>query len=163
MRKNHNGNKGNNDSNQKIVVFNTNYLIWFVGFCFTLWGNIYFYSSENKISWILAIFLIIFIIALFVDSVYYVFTKNEIYMMHFWGYKWRLPWLYVSSIIKNGFWDSFGFRKLMGYEIYYDRPYKKRLIRTSTILALTPGVRKGLNKFYRGKIEFETKRGKKKK
>ena len=156
--------KMNNKKNipLKATAFNPNFLIWLLGFGFTLWGNFYFYSLENKISWFLVAFLIVFIFALFADSVYYVFTKEEIYFVHFWGYKWRLPWLYVSSITKHGFWDSFGLRELMGYEVYYDQPHKGRVTRRTTLLALTPTVKKCLNKFYRGEIAFETKRRKKK-
>lgn len=146
----------------KATAFNPNFLIWLLGFGFTLWGNFYFYSLENKISWLLVVFLIIFLLALFADAVYYIFTKEEIYFVHFWGYKGRLPWFYVSSIIKHNFWDSFGFRELMGYKVYYDQPYKGRLIRKTLILALTPKVKKCLNKFYRGEITFETKHHKKK-
>ena len=147
---------------KKTIAFNPNYIIWLLGFGFTLWGNFYFYSLENKISWLLVVFLIIFLLALFADAVYYIFTKEEIYFVHFWGYKGRLPWFYVSSITKHNFWDSFGFRELMGYEVYYDQPYKGRLIRKTLILALTPKVKKCLNKFYRGEITFETKHHKKK-
>lgn len=146
----------------KYSAFNTNYIVWLLGFGFTLWGNFYFYSLENKISWLLVVFLIIFLLALFADAVYYIFTKEEIYFVHFWGYKGRLPWFYVSSITKHNFWDSFGFLELMGYEVYYDQPYKGRLISKTLILALTPKVKKCLNKFYRGEITFETKHHKKK-
>ena len=51
----------------------------------------------------------------------------------------------------------------MGYEVYYDQPYKGRVIRKTTLLALTPTVKKCLNEFYRRGITFETKRRKKKK
>lgn len=155
--------KKNKNSHVKFTAFNPNFLIWLLGSAFTLWGNFYFYSLENKISWILVVFSIAFILAVFTDSVYYKFTKEEIYFVHFWGYKWRLPWFYVTSITKHNFWDSFGFRQLMGYEVYYDKPYKRRVIRKTTLLALTPTVKKCLNKFYRGEITFETKRRKKKK
>ena len=151
------------NSTLKVTAFNPNFLIWLLGFGFTLWGNFYFYSLENKISWLLAVFLIVFLLALFADSVYYIFTKEEIYFVHFWGYKGRLPWFYVSSITKHNFWDSFGFRELMGYEVYYDQHYKGRVIRKTTLLALTPTVKKCLNEFYRGEITFEKKRKKKKK
>lgn len=156
-----NANK-NKTSTAKFSAFNPYWIVWLLSFGFTLWGNFYLYSLENKISWLLLVFLIIFILALFTDSAYYIFTKEEIYFVHFWGYKWRLPWFYVSSIIKHNFWDSFVFRNMMGYEVYYDQPYKGRLISTTVILALTPKVKKCLNKFYRGEITFETKRRKKK-
>lgn len=155
--------KRNENSSMKFTAFNPNYIVWLLGFGFTLWGNFYFFSLENKISWILVVFLIIFILAIFADSVYYIFTKQEIFFVHFWGYRWRLPWFYVTSITKHNFWDSFGFRNLMGYEVYYDQPYKGRLIRKTLILALTPKVKKCLSKFYRGEITFETKPRKKKK
>lgn len=157
--------KRNNKKNAtaKIIAFNPNFLVWLLGSGFTLWGNFYFYSLQNKISWILVVFLILFISAFFADSAYYVFTKEEIYFVHFWGYIRRLPWFYVSSITKHNFWDNSGYHKLMGYEICYDQPYKGRLIKKTSLLALTPKVKKGLNKFYRGGIAFEKKRRKKKK
>ena len=148
---------------KKTIAFNPNYIIWLLGFGFTLAVNFYLYFFNNKISWILALFLFLFLIAIFADSVYYIFTKEEIYFVHFWGYKWRLPWFYVTSITKHGFWDSFCFRQPMGYEVYYDQPYKGRVIRKTTLLALTPTVKKCLNEFYRRGITFETKRRKKKK
>ena len=143
-------------------VFNPNYIFWILGFALTLWGNIYFFLEENIVSWLLMFFWLIFAIALFADAVYYVFTKQEIYFVHFWGYKWRLPWFYVSSITKYNFWESIGFRHLPGYEICYDQPYKGRVIRKVTFVALTPKVKKYLNNFYRGKIDFEKKLRKKK-
>lgn len=146
----------------KATAFNPNFLIWLSGFVFTLWGNIYFYSLKNKISWILVVFSIIFVLALFTDAVYYIFNKQEIYFVHFWGYKWRLPWFYVSSITKYNFWESIGFRHLPGYEIYYDQPHKGRVIRKITFVALNPKVKKCLNIFYRGKIDFEKKPRKRK-
>ena len=155
--------KKNKNSAVKFTAFNPYFIVWLFGLGFTLWGNFYFYSLENKISWLLMAFLIIFILSVFADSVYYIFSKEEIYFVHFWGYKRRLPWFYVTSILKHGFWDSFALKELMGYEVYYDQPYKGRLIRKTLILALTPKVKKCLNKFYRGEITFETKRQKKKK
>ena len=133
-----------------------------LGLAFTLWGNFYFYSLENKTSWVLVVLLIVFIIAIFADSVYYIFTKEEIYFVHFWGYKWRLPWFYITLITKHNFWDSISFRELMGYEVYYDQHYKGRVIRKTLMLALTLKVKKALNKFYRGEITFEKKHKKKK-
>ena len=155
--------KSNQNDSKKYYAFNPIYILWLIGFGFALWVNIHLLLTEHTISWILVIALVAFIIALFADAVFYVFTKQEIYLLHFWGYKWRLPWFYVSSITKHNFWDSFGFRKLMGYEVYYDQPYKGRLIRKTLILALTPKVKKYLNKFYVGDITGETKRRKKKK
>ena len=146
----------------KYTAFNPYYIVWLLGFCFTLWGNIYLLVEENKFSWILVLVFLVFTAALFFDAVYYIFTKQEIYLVHFWGYKWRLPWFYVTGVIKHDFWCSFGFRHLMGYEVYYDQPYKGRLIRKTLILALTPKVKKCLNKFYRCEITFETKHHKKK-
>ncbi len=163
MNNKHKKKNSKKNSTLKVTAFNPNFLIWLLGFGFTLWGNFYFYSLENKISWLLAVFLIVFLLALFADSVYYIFTKEEIYFVHFWGYKGRLPWFYITSITKHNFWDSIGFRELMGYEVYYDQPYKGRLIRKIIFLALTPKVKKALNKFYRGEITFETKPRKKKK
>lgn len=144
------------------AAFNPGYIAWVIGFCFTLWGNFYLLVEENEFSWILLLFFLGFTAAVFLDAVYYIFTREEIYLVHFWGYKWRLPWFYVSSITKHGFWDSFACRELMGYEIYYDQRYKGKLIRKALTLPLTPKVKKYLNKFYCGEIEFETKRRKKK-
>lgn len=155
--------KENKNSAAKITVFNPYFIVWSLGFGFTLWGNFYLYFLMNKISWILLVALVAFILAVLTDSVYYIFTKKEIYFVHFWGYKWRLPWFYVTSITKHNFWDSIGLRELMGYEVYYDQPYKGRLIRKTLFLALTPKVKKALDKFYRGEITFETKPRKRKK
>ena len=157
--------KANNKKNTiiKYVAFNPNYVCWVLGFVFSLWGIIYLYVQEKVFSWILVLFFLCFVLALCVDGVYYIFTNNEIFLVHFWGYKWRLPWLYVTSITKYDFWDSITLRELMGYVVYYDQPYKGSLIRETLFLALTPMVKKCLNKFYRGEITFETKRRKKKK
>lgn len=151
----------NNQNNIKHIAFNPYYILWLLGFGIALWGNIYLFS-EKIFSWLLLIALLAFTAAALLDSVCYIFTKKEIYLVHFWGYIRRLPWFYVSSITKHNFWDSFGFRELMGYEVFYDRPYKGRLIRKSLYLALTPKVKKCLNKFYRGEITGETKPRKRK-
>ena len=131
-------NKKNKHTAVKIKAFNPNFILWLIGFIVTLYGNVYLYCSINKVSWILALFLLIFAGYLFIDAVYYIFTKDEMYFVTFWGYKMRLPWFYVTSITKYDFWSSFCFRHLMGYEIYYDQPYKGKLIRKILILALTP-------------------------
>ena len=155
--------KSNQNDSKKYYAFNPIYILWLIGFGFALWVNIHLLLTEHTISWILVIALVAFIIALFVDAVFYVFTKQEVYFLHFWGYKWRLPWFYVASIIKYGFWDSISFRHFMCYEVYYDRPFRGRTVRTTLMLTLTPKVKKYLNKFYVGDITGETKRRKKKK
>lgn len=147
---------------KRTIVFNSYFVLWLLGFGFTLWGIIYLYTLENKLSWLLIAFLIVFALALFADSVCYIFTKEEIHFVTFWGYKWCIPWRNITSITKYTFLDSLTLKKLMGYEVYYDQPYKGRLIRKTLLLAITPTVKKCLNKFWCGEIRFETKRKKKK-
>ncbi len=144
--------KANNEKKEskKHMAFNPYYIVWLLGFSLTLWGNIYLFVEHNKFYWGFLLIFLIFAVALFLDAVYYIFTKQEIYFVHFWGYKWRLPWFYVTGIIKHNFWCSFCLKNLMGYEVYYDKHHKGRLIRKSLVLPLTSKVKKCLKKFYRG-------------
>lgn len=147
---------------QKTTAFNPYFLLWLLGTAFSLWGTLYLALAEGKISWILTAFSLVFLIALLADSIIYVFTKDEISFVTLLGHKRHLPWLNITSIIKHSVSDALTFDHLsIGYEVYYDHPYKGRLIRKTLLLALTPKVRKCLGKYYRGEIRFETKRKKK--
>ena len=154
--------KSDKNVTDKQTAFNPKFLLWLFGFVFALWGNFYLLFKEHAFSWFLMLILLMFTVMLFLDSVFYIFTKNEIYFVHFFGYKKRLPWLYVCSILKYGFLSIIDSHKMSGYEIFYDQPYKGRVIRKFTYLALTPKVKKCLHKFYRGEIIFESKRKSKK-
>ncbi|MBR4100124.1 MAG: hypothetical protein IKK55_03965 [Clostridia bacterium] len=142
------------------IAFNTNYILWLVGLGITIWGNNYLFSEENKFSWILLFLSVVFGALLILDAFFYIFTKEEIYFVHFWGYKKRLPWFYVSKIVKHNFLRFIGYRKIMGYEVFYDRPYKERVIRTSLILPLSFKIKKCLNEFWKKGIIGETERKK---
>lgn len=148
--------------NKKITAFNPYFVLWLLGFGFCIWGVVYLYTSEHRLSWILLAFGIVFALAIVADSMLYVFTKEEICFVTFWGYKRHLPWRNITSVSKYGFWDALTFKNSMGYEVYYDQPYKGKLIRKTLLLALTPTVKACLHRFYCGEIRFETKRKKKK-
>ena len=148
---------------KRTTAFNPYFVLWLLGFGFSLWGFIYLCIAEHKLSWVLLAFIIIFAIAVIADSMVYVFSKEGICFVTLWGHKRHLPWHSITSIVKHRVSDALTFDHLsMGYEVYYDQPYKGKLIKKTLLLALTPKVKKCLHTFYRGEIRFETQRKKKK-
>ena len=144
---------------QKMRAFNTNYLVYLIGFCFALCGDIYLLVEEKRLSWILSIIVIVCLFLLCADSVYYIFTKKELICVHFWGYKWVLPWSSVTSVLKHGFWDSH--KDLPRYEIHYTRLHKGKMIIKSIDIPSTPLTKKCMNTYYVGGILGEDKKKKK--
>ena len=153
--------KNKTTESKKTTAFNPYFVLWLLGFSFCLWGILYLYTVENKLSWILIAFLVVFALAVVADSSLYVFSKEEICFVTFWGYKKHLPWRNITAVNKYGFWDALTFKKSVGYEVYYDQPHNGKLIRKTLLLALTPTVKTCLHRFYHGEIRFESKRKKK--
>lgn len=134
----------------KAYAFNWCYLLYALGFLLSLWSVFYLLIEENTWSWILAAILFVFAAALCFDSVYYIFTKQDIFFVHIGGYQRRLPWLYVNRIVKHSCLP--GVRHIPGYEVIYQQPRKNRTVQKSTLLALTPKVKRSLQQFYIGEI-----------
>ena len=140
-------------------AFNVFYPFYLSGFIITSWGNAYLIFKEYTFSWILVFLWLILLAVLCVDSVYYEFTKDEIYFVKIFGRKKRIPWFYVTNIIKHDFWSSVDDR--WTYEVYYKVLRKGKEHRVSVHLPATPKISKCLYKYYSHTIVGTKKRKRK--
>lgn len=145
---------------QQTTVFNLTYLLYLLGFGFSLWGIIYLLINEGNFSWVLVVICVIFLLVLLFDSVCYVFTKNELIFVGVWGHKRKLPWLYVATIQEYEFWSSY---EIPHYAVYYDMPHNGKAIRRCEIIPRTRKIGKCLKMYCGRKITNIGKQAKKRK
>ncbi len=137
------------------TALNIFYPFYLLAFILISWWNGHYIFKEYTFSWVLAIVWLLFVLVLCLDSVYYTFTKDEIYVVNIWGKTTRIPWLHITSVIKHDFWSTDRFT----YEVRYKNVKKGKDVMATMSLPTTPKINKCMYKYY-SEITVGTKRRK---
>lgn len=148
-----------NNKKKAEYAFNVFYPFYVFGLIVMSWANLYLLLEEYTFHWLLLLIWLIFVLVICLDSLYYIFTKDEIYFVKIWGHKKRIPWFYITNIIKHDFWSPSVDR--WTYEIFYKEIRKGKEVRFTLHLPATPKINKCIYKYYSETIVGTKKRKRK--
>lgn len=141
-------------------AFNTRFAVTIIVLALSVCGIIY--GREIRELWITCLVMCVAaILMLFLEPVFYVFTRKELISEFLFGYKKRLPWQRVKAVSE---WRDYGWNWLKGnFTLRYYMIFKGRSIMQYMEIPITRRIREGLKNYYRGNIDWDYRSLKKKK